>query len=86
MALGAIKAFEDAGIDGVPVYGVDAGTMLKAIKKGRLTGTVDQATAEQSRLAIEVAIKLSKGEAVEKEYLAEPTLIDISNVDDYLTE
>ncbi|NMA17502.1 MAG: substrate-binding domain-containing protein [Clostridiaceae bacterium] len=87
MALGAIKAFEDAGIEGVPVYGVDAvDDALKAIKKGRLTGTVDQATAEQSRLAIEVAIKLSKGEAVEKEYLAEPTLIDINNIDNYLTE
>ena len=85
MALGAVKAFEDANMAGIPAYGVDAvDDALTAIQAGRLTATVDQATPEQSRLAIEAAVKLAKGEAVEKEYLAEPTLIDASNVADYL--
>lgn len=85
MALGAVKALEDAGIKGVPAYGVDAvDDALTAIKDGRLTATVDQATPLQSKLAIEVAIKLAKGEAVEAQYLAEPTLIDANNVGEYV--
>ena len=85
MALGADKALEDAGIQGVPAYGVDAvDDALTAIKDGRLTATVDQATPLQSKLAIEVAIKLAKGEAVEAQYLAEPTLIDANNVAEYV--
>lgn len=85
MALGAVKAFEDANMSGIPAYGVDAvDDALTAIQAGRLTATVDQATPEQSRLAIEAAVKLAKGEAVDKEYLAEPALIDASNVADYL--
>jgi ABC-type sugar transport system substrate-binding protein len=85
MALGAVKALEDAGIQGVPAYGVDAvDDALTAIKDGRLTATVDQATPLQSKLAIEVAIKLAKGEAVEAQYLAEPTLIDANNVAEYV--
>lgn len=85
MALGAVKALEDAGIQGVPAYGVDAvDDALTAIKDGRLTATVDQATPLQSKLAIEVAIKLAKGEAVDAQYLAEPTLIDANNVAEYV--
>ena len=85
MALGAVKALEDAGIQGVPAYGVDAvDDSLTAIKDGRLTATVDQATPLQSKLAIEVAIKLAKGEAVDDQYLAEPTLIDANNVAEYV--
>ena len=86
MALGAVKAFEDAGLTGIPAYGVDAvDDALTAIKDGRLTATVDQATPNQSKLAIEVSIKLAKGETVDAEYLAEPTLIDASNVANYLS-
>lgn len=85
MALGAVKAFEDAGLAGTPAYGVDAvDDAIKAISEGRLTATIDQATPTQSKLAIEVAVKLAKGETVEKEYLATPTAIDSSNVADYL--
>lgn len=85
MALGAVKALEDAGISGVPAYGVDAvDDALTAIKDGRLTATVDQATPLQSKLAIEVAIKLAKGEQVDAQYLAEPTLIDSNNVAQYV--
>lgn len=85
MALGAVKAFEDAGMEGIPAYGVDAvEDALNAIKAGRLTATVDQATPTQSQLAIAAAIKLAKGESVDAEYLAEPVYIDSNNVADYL--
>lgn len=85
MALGAVKAFEDAGKAGIPAYGVDAvDDALKAVNEGRLTATVDQATPLQAKLAIEVAIKLANGEAVEAQYLATPTLIDASNIAEYV--
>lgn len=85
MALGAVKAFEDAGITGVPAYGVDAvEDALNAVKDGRLTASVDQATPTQSKLAIAAAIKLANGETVDAQYLAEPVYIDATNVDTYL--
>lgn len=85
MALGAVKAFEDAGKSGIPAFGVDAvDDALTAIQDGRLTATVDQATPTQSKLAIAAAIKLANGETVDAEYLATPTYIDSSNVSDYL--
>lgn len=85
MALGAVKAFEDANMAGIPAYGVDAvDDALTAIDAGRLTISVDQATPLQSRLAIAAAIMLANGETVESEYLAEPSIIDSSNVADYL--
>lgn len=86
MALGAVKAFEDAGKK-VPTFGVDAvADALTAIKDGRLTATVDQSTAKQSQMAIAAAVKLIKNETVEKEYLADPVLIDSTNVDKYITK
>lgn len=85
MALGAVKAFKDAGIENIPAFGVDAvDDALVAVKEGRLTATVDQATALQSKLAIEAAVKLANGEAVEAEYLAVPAIIDASNIDEYV--
>lgn len=86
MALGAVKAFEDAGKK-VPTFGVDAvADALTAIQSGRLTATVDQSTAKQSQMAIAAAVKLSKGETVEKQYLADPVLIDSTNVAQYISK
>lgn len=85
MALGAVKAFKDAGNENIPAFGVDAvDDALVAIKEGRLTATVDQATALQSKLAIEAVMKLFKGEALEAEYLAVPTIINADNIADYV--
>ena len=86
MALGAVKALEDKGLSGkVKVYGLDAvPDALKAVKEGRLTISVSQETEKQSRKAVEIAMKLYKGETVDKINLVEGGVIDINNVDSYL--
>lgn len=86
MALGAVKAVEDAGLAGkIKAYGVDAvDDALNAIKEGRLEITVDQATGDQSKAAIDCAVKLANGEAVDAEVLVEAKIIDASNVDSFL--
>jgi ribose transport system substrate-binding protein/inositol transport system substrate-binding protein len=86
MALGAVKAIEDKGLSGkIKVYGLDAvPDALKAVKEGRLTVSVSQETESQSRKAIEIAMKLYRGEKVPAENLVEGGVIDSSNVDKYL--
>lgn len=83
MALGAVKAFEDANMS-VPCYGVDAvDDAITAISNGRLCATVDQSTGLQSKLAIAAAIKAFNNEKLDAQYLAEPILIDSTNVSEY---
>lgn len=86
MALGAVKAIEDAGLSGqIKVYGLDAvDDALKAVQDGRLEITVDQATTSQSAAAIDVAMKLFAGETVDSEVLVQGFIIDASNVADYI--
>jgi ribose transport system substrate-binding protein/inositol transport system substrate-binding protein len=86
MALGAVKAVEDKGLSGqVRIYGLDAvPDALKAVKEGRLTVSVSQETERQSEKAVETAMKIFRGEPVEKVNLVEGGVIDASNVDKYL--
>jgi ribose transport system substrate-binding protein/inositol transport system substrate-binding protein len=86
MALGAVKAVEDKGLSGqVKIYGLDAvPDALKAVKEGRLTISVSQETESQSQKAIDVAMKLFRGETVDKQNLVDGGVIDASNVDRYL--
>lgn len=86
MALGAVKAVEDKGLSGrIKVYGLDAvPDALKAVKEGRLEVSVSQATERQSRMAIDIAMKLYRGETVPAENLVEGEVIDKTNVDPHL--
>lgn len=86
MALGAVKALEDKGMaDQVKCYGLDAvPDALQAVKDGRLAITVSQETPNQSKAAIDAALKLIKGENVDAEILVDIALVDSSNVDSYL--
>jgi ribose transport system substrate-binding protein/inositol transport system substrate-binding protein len=86
MALGAVKAIEDKGLSGqIKVYGLDATPdALKAVKEGRLEVSVSQATERQSKMAIEIAMKLYRGESVPAENLVEGEVIDKANVDKHL--
>ena len=86
MALGALKAVEDAQmLDSIKVYGLDATPdALTAVKEGRLTATISQNTSVQGATAMETAYKLAMGEQVEAEILVNFVLITIDNVDDYL--
>lgn len=66
MALGALRALKQAGKD-IPVIGFDAiGDACKSILAGEMAGSVAQAPYDMGRLGIEMAIKLSKGETIDK--------------------
>ncbi len=86
MALGALKAVEDAQMqDQIKVYGLDAvPDALAAVKDGRLAATVSQSTAEQGAGAMEAAYKIVTGETVDAEILVGHTLITVENVDSYI--
>ncbi len=83
MAMGALKALEDAGMaDDVLVFGIDATDDAKAaIKDGRLMGTVFQDAAGQGAMSMDITLKIANGESVD-DYIFIPYLpVDSSNVD-----
>jgi inositol transport system substrate-binding protein len=67
MALGAYKAIEAAGKqDKISVIGIDAiSDALKAVKEGKLCATVFQDARGQGGLALEIAVKLLRGEKID---------------------
>ena len=85
MAMGALKAIEDAGKqDSIPVYGLDAvSDAVKAIADGRLTGTVSQDAPGQGALGVQTMVNYLNGEKVEPVNYTECVWVDKSNVADY---
>lgn len=67
MALGAYKAIEAAGKqDKISVIGIDAiSDALKAVEEGKLCATVFQDARGQGGLALEIAVKLLRGEKID---------------------
>ncbi len=89
MAIGAIQAMKAAGIDmtTVVVGGVDATQdALVAMQAGDLDVTVFQDAAGQGAGALDAAIKLSKGEAVDQKVYIPFQLVTSANVADYLSK
>ncbi|MBR0600566.1 sugar ABC transporter substrate-binding protein [Clostridiales bacterium BAD-6] len=86
MALGALKAVEDANLqDSIKIYGLDATPdALAAVKEGRLTATVSQSTTAQGTEAMKACYAIANGETVDSEILVDFTLITKDNVDDFL--
>lgn len=86
MALGALKAVEDAKLqDTIKIYGLDATPdALAAVKEGRLTATVSQSTTAQGTEAMKACYEIAKGGSLPAEILVDFTLITKDNVDDYL--
>jgi inositol transport system substrate-binding protein len=86
MALGALKAVEDAKLlDKIKIFGLDATPdALAAVKDGRMAATVSQSTTAQGATAMETVVKLVKGEKVDPEILVSFTLITKDNVGEYL--
>ncbi|KXG44185.1 ribose ABC transporter substrate-binding protein RbsB [Tepidibacillus infernus] len=67
MALGALQALQAAGLNDVIVVGFDAtDDAVKAVQEGTLTATIAQKPALMGEKAIEAALKVIKGETVEK--------------------
>jgi ABC-type sugar transport system substrate-binding protein len=85
MAMGALQAIENAGLeDEIVVFGIDATDDAKAaIKAGRLAGTVFQDAVGQGRMAIDVAVQIANGEEVDPVIFIPYLPVDESNVDEY---
>lgn len=81
MALGGIKAIEDAGLaDQVTVIGFDANDDAKtAISEGRMYGSIAQSPDEMGRQAVEVFKTLHEGGAVDAEIAVDVYMVDASN-------
>lgn len=86
-AIGAIQAMKAAGIDmkTIVVGGVDATQdALVAMQAGDLDVTVFQNAAAQGSGALDAAVKLAKGEAVEQKVWVPFELVTPANIDQYL--
>jgi inositol transport system substrate-binding protein len=87
MAIGAIQAMKAAGVDMKVMFvgGVDATQdALAAMQAGDLDATVFQNAAGQGAGSLDAAIKLSKGEKVEKKVWIPFELVTPANIGDYL--
>ena len=86
-AIGAIQAMKAGGVDmdAVVVGGVDATQdALAAMQAGELDVTVFQNAAAQGSGSVDAAVKLAKGEAVEKAVWVPFELVTPANINDYL--
>lgn len=86
MAIGAIQALKAAGKDmkDYVVAGVDATQdALAAMEAGDLDVTVFQNAAGQGKGSVDAALKLAKGEAVEKKVYIPFELVTPENLKDY---
>jgi len=89
MAIGAIQAMKAAGIamDSVLVSGVDATQdALAAMQAGDLDITVFQNAAAQGGGALDAAVRLAAGEAVEQKVFVPFELVTPANMADYLAK
>ncbi len=89
MALGALQAIKAAGIDmgSVLVSGVDATQdALASMQAGELDITVFQNAAAQGGGALDAAVRLAAGEAVEQKVFVPFELVTPANVADYLAK
>jgi inositol transport system substrate-binding protein len=87
MAIGAIQAMKAAGLDmaTVVVGGVDATQdALAAMQAGDLDVTVFQDAAGQGKGAVDAALKLARGEAVDQKVYIPFQLVTPANIGDYL--
>lgn len=84
MALGAIQALGSKAGGDVKIFGFD-GTDdgLKAIKGGKMVGTIAQQPKELGKKAVEAASKLIKGEKVQKTQSIEVKTVTKENVADF---
>jgi inositol transport system substrate-binding protein len=89
MAIGAIQALKAAGKDmtKVVVGGVDATQdALAAMQAGDLDVTVFQDAAGQGKGSLDAALKLAKGEKIDKKVYIPFQLVTPANVKDFVTK
>ena len=87
-AVAALSVIKQKGLlDKITLVGFDAlPVALKAIKAGEMTATVRQDPARMGKEGIDLTLKVLKGEEVPKYTPIDGSIIDASNVDQYLTQ
>lgn len=86
MALGAIQALREAGIEGVPVVGVDGiEDGLRAVESGAMIGTSLQHGTVELAAGLAVAARIARGEDVETEPVYTMPAVTTENVEDAMT-
>ncbi len=85
MAMGALKAVQDAGLaDSITVYGIDATPdALDSVAAGELTATVSQSTSKQGTESMKACYKITAGEPVDAKIMVNFQLITKENVDQF---
>lgn len=86
MAMGAIKAVEEAGLaDRVKIFALDATPDgLRAIQEGRMACTISQNADKQAQTAVNALIEAVSGKDVSVEYIIDHVLITQDNAEKYL--
>lgn len=81
MALGAVRAIEDAGMEMIPIFSINATQDgIDAVKAGTIVGTVDKKPYEQGYSAVEKALSLLNGQELSaKVEMLEPSMVNASN-------
>jgi len=89
MAIGAIQAMKAGGMDmeDVVVVGVDATQdALLAMESGDLDATVFQDAYGQGEGSLDAALKLARGENVDKKVYIPFQLVTVENIDEFLNK
>ena len=86
MALGALKAIEDAGKQNqIAVIGIDAiPDALKAVAVGKMVGTVFQDAKGQGTMAVDLAVDLVEGKPVKHDNYIPFQLVTKTNVAQFM--
>ncbi len=88
MALGALEAIEASGrLDKITLIGCDAiDPAIAAIKSGKQEATIAEPPFFLGKSAVTTALKVVKGETVDKKVILESTLVTKENVDKVKTK
>lgn len=86
MALGAIQALREAGIEDVPVVGIDGiEDGLRAVESGEMIGTSLQHGTVELATGLAVAARIARGEDVDTEHVYTMPAVTAENVEDAMT-
>jgi ribose transport system substrate-binding protein len=83
-SVGAIEAFEDAGLDVPPITGEDQQDFLRKWKDDGLTAVAPTYPTYQWRTPIIAAVDILQGKEVPKEWILPEPVITSENLDQYL--
>ena len=83
MALAVVEALAAEGKDGVLIYGVDfTNDAREAMKEGAMTGSMSYSSERYTKAALQMAVMLNEGQAINGRVYLPLTLVTTDNVND----